>query len=372
MKIFLIRSVFALFLVCGLICISQAQAASKSPKPILELPDSSFWSAQTREALQRAARNQQQLSRDQNRRCGSWADALPEEISALRRCQEEVFYQSEFYKTITDGYQVSVSSEKMAGVPVEVFVPRDGVAERNRSRVLINLHGGGFMYGARTASHMESIPIAGSGAIKVVSVDYRMAPQHKFPAASKDVAAVYRELLKHYPAQNIGIYGCSSGGLLAAQALAWFEKEALPVPGAIGMLCSGAWFWSDGDSGHIVQAITGYPIDQFSNNPYLKTANVDSPLVFPAKSPDVLKKFPPSLLISSTRDDALSAVVVTHNQLVKLGVAAELHIWEGMRHAFLMNADLPESREAYSVIVNFFEKFLGAKIQKIRKDPRQP
>ena len=50
-----------------------------------------------------------------------------------------------------------------------------------------------------------------------------MAPEYQFPTASEDVAAVYKALLRKYRAQNIGIYGCSAGSLLAAEALAWFQ-----------------------------------------------------------------------------------------------------------------------------------------------------
>jgi epsilon-lactone hydrolase len=96
---------------------------------------------------------------------------------------------------------------------------------------LINLHEGGFVFGGRWGGQIESIPIAAVGKFKVMSVDYRMAPEHRFPAASGDVAAVYRELLNTYQPKNIGIYGCSACGLLTAQAVAWLQKEGLPPPG---------------------------------------------------------------------------------------------------------------------------------------------
>ena len=59
-----------------------------------------------------------------------------------------------------------------------------------------------------------------------------------FPAASEDIAAAYRALLKDHRPENIGLYGCSAGGTLAAQAVAWLQKEGLPRPGAIAMICS--------------------------------------------------------------------------------------------------------------------------------------
>src|SRR5262249_47587453 len=103
-----------------------------------------------------------------------------------------------------------------------------------------NLHGGGFAAGAGAEGRWESVPVAGMLGIKIISVDYRMAPQHKFPAASEDVAAVYREVLKEYKPENIGIYGCSAGGALTGEVLAWFSTHDLPEPAVAGIFCSGA------------------------------------------------------------------------------------------------------------------------------------
>jgi len=72
----------------------------------------------------------------------------------------------------------------------------------------------------------------------------------------------------------------------------------------------------------------------------------------------VLAKFPRTLLISATRDYGLSNVVHTHTALVKAAVPANLHVWEGLGHCFFFDSDLPESREAYDVIVGFFRKAL--------------
>jgi epsilon-lactone hydrolase len=169
-------------------------------------------------------------------------------------------------------------------------------------------------------------------------VDYRQGPEYKFPAASQDVTAVYKELLKTYKPQNIGIYGCSAGGVLTAQAVAWIAKENLPAPGAVGIFCASAAGWSGGDSGYVALPLDGVmpsredigpPHPSVSNAAYFSEADFTDPMVEPIRSKAVLAKFPPMLIVTSTRDLAMSPAVHTHAQLVKLGVDAELHVWEG-------------------------------------------
>jgi acetyl esterase/lipase len=72
-----------------------------------------------------------------------------------------------------------------------------------------------------------------------------------------------------------------------------------------------------------------------------------------------MSKFPPTLLITATRDIALSSTVYTHSVLVEHGVDAQLHVWEGLGHVFFNSPDLPESHQAYSVIAKFFDAHLG-------------
>jgi acetyl esterase/lipase len=86
-------------------------------------------------------------------------------------------------------------------------------------------------------------------------------------------------------------------------------------------------------------------------------------MVSPAAAPSVLKQFPPTLLISGTRDLMLSGTVYTHTQLVKAGVDADLHVWEGAPHCSfaqpVVDPNVPETREAWDVIVKFFDSHLG-------------
>jgi len=288
----------------------------------------------------------------------------------------------DYYRPIVDRaravYPVKIEEGRLGGVPTQTITPKEGVAPKNRRRVLINLHGGGFVVGAGLGGLAESIPVAAVGKFKVVSVDYRMAPENGFPAASEDVVAVYLELLKKYQPADIGIYGCSAGGILSAMATAWLQKEKLPTPGAIGILSAGAFgsfagppedsnSWG-GDSRFTGPPLVGeapLPVDApmleslLGPMNYTGSASKEDPLVSPALSPAVLAKFPPTLLITGTRAYDMSAAVQTQRELTKAGVEADLHLWDGLGHCFLIDVDLPESKEAYAVMGKFFDAHLG-------------
>ena len=137
-------------------------------------------------------------------------------------------------------FRIDRQDTAIAGVHAYIYTPKAGIAAANAKRVLIDLHGGGFSGCFPGCAELESMPVAALGRIKVISLDYREGPEHQFPAASEDVAAVYRALLKTYPAANIGIYGCSAGGMLTGMSVAWFQRHGLPRPGAIGIFCAGA------------------------------------------------------------------------------------------------------------------------------------
>lgn len=265
-------------------------------------------------------------------------------------------------------FAVGRKDEKVGGVHVYVYTPTAGVSVRNKDRILINLHGGGFSGCWPGCAELESIPVAGLGKIEVISVDYREGPEYKFPAASEDVASVYREILKSHKPQDIGIYGCSAGGMQTAMSMAWFQTQSLPTPGAIGIFCASAGGAFGGDA-----LYTAVPLGEARLTPpngrgaapalgYFSGTDPKDPLVSPINSPEILAKFPPTLIITGTRGFEFSSALYTHEQLVKLGVDAELHVWEGLFHGFFYNMDVPESKDALNVIVRFFDRHLGSAV----------
>ena len=320
--------------------------------PSFDLPFSSFASPEAAQSLVRRIRNPMSIVPD---------------IAKMREMTNTMTAPAlDKAKSL---YPYTSTKSVMGGVPVETFVPVAGIAPENKHRVLIELHGGGFVAGGGgPGGAIESIPIATVGAIKVVAVDYRMGPENHFPAASEDVASVYRELLKSYAPQNIGVFGCSAGGTLAGEIIPWFVKEHLPLPGAIGIFCASTHTFAEGDSaqlwprmGSVIRVLPPNKPEEFfgRDSPYFAGVSTKDPLAVPSASKDVLKAFPPTLFLTGTRAPEMSGAAQSHLELTELGVKSELLLFDGMDHGFYTNPSLPESARAYKLIARFFRENLG-------------
>jgi epsilon-lactone hydrolase len=255
-------------------------------------------------------------------------------------------------------YPVTVGADTIAGVPVRVVTPEG--AEENRRRVLINVHGGAFQ--VDSGSLTESIPIANLTHSKVISVLYRLAPEHSFPAAVDDTVAVYKELLRSYAPGNIGLYGTSAGAILTAEVAVRLRQLNLPLPAALGVFSgmgdysrytdSEAIYSLDGLSSHLDAPTSGPKPD-----PYVGAANPQDPVLSPVFA-DV-RGFPPTLFITSTRDLLLSGTTILHRHFLGAGVDARLVVFEALPHAFWNNPSLPEAKEADAIMAKFFDQRLG-------------
>jgi len=270
------------------------------------------------------------------------------------------------FKTLTEiaqsTYPVRIEEQRIGGVRIDLVSPTE-VGEGKQDSVLINLHGGGFVLGSPPAL-VEAIPIANLSKMRVVSVDYRLAPEHPFPAAIDDIVAVYKELLKTHRHANIGVFGSSAGAVLTAEAAVKFRQVGLPLPAALGVF-SGSGDLSDfGDSMamYTLFGFWGELLRRFDDpgsevNAYLGGHDPKDPVVSPIHAD--LKGFPPTLLMTGTRDFLLSPTTIFHRALRRSGVDAELVVFEAMPHCHWLAVHLPESKEALGMMADFFGRRLG-------------
>ncbi|GEC58762.1 monoterpene epsilon-lactone hydrolase [Bradyrhizobium japonicum] len=256
---------------------------------------------------------------------------------------------------------VKVEETRLAGVHCYIVTPNK-IALENRRRLLIHVHGGGYVFGPGEAALPEAIMMAGFGGYKVISVDYRMPPDFPYPAAMDDAMAVWKEVLKSHEHRRLAIFGTSTGGAMTLAMVLRARDEKLPLPAAIAPGTP----WSDidkiGDSyasnewvdnvlvtwdGWLGRAAKLYANGTSLKNPYISPIYGD------------FKGFPPTILTSGTRDLFLSNTVRTHRKLRRAGVIADLNVYEGQSHAqYQFNVDAPETKEAFTDIARFFDRYL--------------
>jgi epsilon-lactone hydrolase len=286
------------------------------------------------------------------------SDAKVQEPLAERRSKTDA-WQARAGRESRSLYPVNIANDTIAGVPAKIITPLAIPAEK-RDRVLINVHGGGF--NSDSGSLTETIPIANLTHTKVIAVLYRLAPEHPFPAAVDDTVAVYRQLLKTYKPQKIGLYGTSAGAILTGEVAVKLRQLGLPLPAALGVFSGFGDFSRTGDSQAIysLNGLSG-PLTPPGKTPplsaYAGSTNLRDPVLSPIFAN--LKGFPPTLFVTSTRDLLLSGTTILHRAFLRSGVDAQLVVFEALPHAFWNNPNLPESKAADAIMASFFDRHLG-------------
>jgi acetyl esterase/lipase len=263
-------------------------------------------------------------------------------------------YQEAMGAQLLKRYDVRVEAGMIADVPVRILYPK-GVRSLGSGLVLLNLHGGGFILDS--GSLTETIPIAAQTGIPVVAVLYRLAPENPFPAAVDDAQAVFDALLKGRKAGKIAVYGTSAGAGLSAQLLARLTKLGRPMPAALGFFSGSADLSSSGDSESWMPLPGGGKTMAESIAPYIGSTPVTDPVLSPLHG-DV-SKFPPTLLVTSTRDILLSPTSIFARALAQQGVDARLTVFDGLPHAFWAYMSIPETDQANALMARFLERSLG-------------
>ena len=255
-------------------------------------------------------------------------------------------------------FAVDIERGMLGGVPVDIVTPKSGAVDPG---ALLCLHGGAFMWGAGAGALIEAVPIAAITGRTVIAVDYRLAPEHVFPAAVDDVMACYAALLETRRSSAIGIYGCSAGGMLTAQLAARLITEGAELPGALAMLHA-TGLELGGDSLALAAALNGLAAVDIGPTlhglPFFAGTDPHDPLVFPGDHPALLAQFPPALLVSGTRDFAAGSIATMHRRLLSAGATAELAMFDGMWHAHHVDTQLPEARETFALMARFFDRHL--------------
>jgi epsilon-lactone hydrolase len=245
---------------------------------------------------------------------------------------------------------VKMETTTLGGVTVYTLTPQAIPAE-NQNRLLVHMHGGCYVLSGGEAATSEGIYMAAFGHYKVLSVDYRRPPDAPYPAALDDGMTVWKAALKMAEPRNMGIFGTSAGGALTLAMVLRAKQDKLPLPGAIASGTPMSDLTGVGDTfaanAMVDNVLVGFDgrCDKMARL-YANGHDLKDPMLSPVYGD--MHGFPPTILISGTRDLLLSNTVRVHRKLRQAGVRADLHVYEGQSHAqYMRDANAPETREAF-------------------------
>ncbi|WP_066266747.1 alpha/beta hydrolase [Hydrogenophaga palleronii] len=232
------------------------------------------------------------------------------------------------------------------------------------ARVLLYFHGGGFQVGS-LVSHRELMACLSAAAnCRVLGVDYRLAPEHRYPAALDDAAAAWQWLIDQgHASRHIALAGDSAGGGLALSLLLRLRDAGKALPAAAVLMsawtdltASGASYGTRADSDPIHQRPM---IVAMARNYLGKGGDAADPLVSPLFAD--LKGLPPLLAQVGDRETVLDDSRDFVARAREAGVDATLQVWDHMIHVFQQfPAELPEARTAIDDIGRFLRRHFAA------------
>lgn len=244
------------------------------------------------------------------------------------------------------------------GVPAEWIDPPGGATDR----VLLYLHGGGYVAGSIDSHRNLTGHLAAATGCRVLALDYRLAPEHPHPAPVTDAVAGYRWLLDQGIApEHVAIAGDSAGGGLTVATLLKARDEGLPMPAAavpispmLDMEANGESMTTRADADPMISREMALEIvalflgDGDRHDPYAAPLHGD------------LAGLPPLLIQVGDSEVLLDDSVRLADRATAAGVEVTLEVWPEMIHVFQASAGyVPESDEAIAHIAEFCRPRLG-------------
>ena len=229
-------------------------------------------------------------------------------------------------------------------------------------RTVLYLHGGGYVVGSIRTHRVLMADLSRASGSRVLGLDYRLAPEHPFPAAVDDTLAAYQWLLDEgqEPAK-VAVAGDSAGGGLTVAALVQMRYLGLPMPGAA--VCISPWVDMEGTGASMETRADADPMVkkeglEFMAGTYLGGRDPRAPLAAPMYAD--LGGLPPMLIQVGDSEVLLDDSTRLSENARNAGVEVQLNVWDDMIHVWHLFAPmLPEGRQALSQAGDFIKKHTG-------------
>jgi epsilon-lactone hydrolase len=259
-----------------------------------------------------------------------------------------------------------VSCERVSagGVDGEWIAP----ANAAKDKAILYFHGGGFRIGS-VSSHRDLIArIADASGCRVLAINYRLAPEHRFPAPLEDSLAAYGWMLgQGLKPEALALVGDSAGGNLVLTTMLSLRDRGLPLPVAAVLMSP----WTDlaATGASYSSRAKADPIHQRSmilalaKNYLGDDGDPRNPLASPLYAD--LAGLPPLLIQVGGRETVLDDSIMLADKARATGIDVELRVWDSMIHVFQMFApELVEGRQAIGSIAEFLDKHLHTKAER--------
>lgn len=223
-----------------------------------------------------------------------------------------------------------IETTRIGSATVHIATPSELMFEDS---VYLDLHGGAFVFGSGEACREGASSQAAAQGMCCYGIDYRTPPDHPFPAALNDCLAVYKHAVATYGAGRVVIGGRSAGGNLALATVLRAHDEGMAMPAGLVLLSPEVDLTESGDSFNVnrtVDVVLPNPLMP-ANLLYANGADLTHPYLSPLFG-EFFEGFPATFIQSGTRDLFLSNAVRLHRSLRRIGIAAELHVFEAMPH----------------------------------------
>ncbi|MDJ0992310.1 MAG: alpha/beta hydrolase [Dinoroseobacter sp.] len=270
----------------------------------------------------------------------------PDDLDGWRQLQDEVNAVREpEAEQMAEAHGVALRDITIGGVPVLEVTPDERVRE---DKIAVYTHGGAYTLNSARAAFTGAILFAAETGLKVMSIDYTLAPHSQWQDTTDEVLAVFSDLAEMgFPAEDIVLYGDSAGGSLAAGSVLKMRDQGMDMPAALILWSP----WSDigevGDSYFTMRdAEPFYTYADVLGPSALACADEEDhkhPYVSPVYG-DYTQGFPPTLIQGGTKELFLSNLVRHYQALDQAGQTVKLDLYEGMPHVF--QSVMPNSRES--------------------------
>ena len=257
---------------------------------------------------------------------------------------------------IFSSFGIKVKRDNFSGIPGAIFTPSKNV---NTKSIIVYLHGGGYCFGSSLTTHKVGLTkLAKQTRLICYSVDYRLAPEHQYPAALEDVLTAWKHIVSENPNCNIILAGDSAGGGLSLALMMYLRDNNERSPDGLvlfspwtDLTCSGKTYQTKAK--YDPMFTTNMPKDSAKNYVPEDVATTD-PYISPLYGS--LTNLPRTLILVGENEILLDDSRLFYQKAKESGVDIEIDIWPSMFHDWwLFGSFIPETKQVLDKAANWID-----------------